>query len=214
MSYIYRGWVQMRIQDNVEPLRVALHEHGDLLNSDERKGCEAVVAQREHRYEDAAKILDGMQDGTIRQRELAVGMLYLLAGDSERAKERFRRVEANVQNERERDPGGTPGTEELSNLAMAQSFLGKHEEAIATVDQLRARFPESRDAINGPEMSALRSFVLVRAGRLEEGHAEARRLLRVPYGSPTRLHAWDEPILFLVKDDAELDELFNHPLRL
>ena len=56
-------------------------------------------------------------------------------------------------------------------LATLQSMLGKHDEALATVEAARAQMPEARDAINGPQASFVRSVILVRAGRTEEGYA-------------------------------------------
>ena len=96
-----------------------------------------------------------------------------------------------------------------------QSLLGQHGAALATIDALRLRNPESRDAINGPQISFARSVILVRAGRPAEGYAEVRRLLRVRFGSPLgQFLGYDPAVRVLLKDDRQYDEVLNHPPRL
>ena len=87
--------------------------------------------------------------------------------------------------------------------------------ALATIEALQAEQPESRDATNGPRHSFIRSVILVRAGRSEEGYAEVTRLLRVPFGAPIGDFMFlSEPVRLLLKDDTHYDELLNHPPRL
>ena len=99
----------------------------------------------------------------------------------------------------------------MFDLAIVQSMLGEHAAALATIEEARTQQPEVRDAINGPQVSFVRSFILVRAGRSEEGYAEVARLLHVPYGG--HLDPFD-PLWLLLKDDPHYDELLNHPPRL
>jgi hypothetical protein len=55
----------------------------------------------------------------------------------------------------------------------------------------------------------------VRAGRTDEGYAEVRRLLQVPFGAPLDFdsNGVGENLL-AVKDDPHFDELTKNPPRL
>jgi hypothetical protein len=92
--------------------------------------------------------------------------------------------------------------------------LGEHAAAVATIDSARAQDPETLDATNGPNVSFIRSIILVRAGRSAEGYAEVTRLLHVPFGSPVDFFDYPTSVLLLLKDDSHYDELINHPPRL
>ena len=114
----------------------------------------------------------------------------------------------------QRDPKALLEGSALEQLGVVQSMLGKHAEALTTMERARALAPESRDAINGPRISFLRSVVLVRAGKTEEGYAEVERLLHVPFGAPS-VDDWTYHITSLVtKGDPHFDEIVNHPPRL
>jgi hypothetical protein len=93
-------------------------------------------------------------------------------------------------------------------------MLGAHASALASIETARERTPEARDAVQGPQVSFVRSILLVRAGRNAEGYAEVERLLRVPFGAPITRFFQPEPVLLLVKDDPRYDELVNRPPRL
>jgi hypothetical protein len=93
-------------------------------------------------------------------------------------------------------------------------MLGEHAAALATIDKLRATLPESRDAINGPEVSFMRCVILVRAGRREEAYAEVNRLLHAPCGNPLWKYGEVHLVALLVKDDPHFEELLYHPPRL
>jgi hypothetical protein len=138
-------------------------------------------------------------------------MLYHAAGDERRASDAVRSAmnEWRGRSGRKSEDGPDP-----EFLAIAQSMLGEHAAALATIDEARANLPESRDAFNAPELSFTRSVILVRAGRSEEGYAEVTRLLRVPFGSPRWKFAsvWGGQLL--VKDDPHYKELLTHPPRL
>ena len=136
-------------------------------------------------------------------------MLYYAAGEQARAEENFRAAETHALDLQKREPGSV----DLGELASVQSMLGQHEAALASIDQLRAKIPESRDGVNGPPISFLRSIILVRAGRTDEGYAEVQRLLRVPFGAPIADHE-PPPLMLAVQDDPKFDELINNPPRL
>jgi hypothetical protein len=143
----------------------------------------------------------GWSDEDAGYRETYAGILYHAAGDERRARQSFLAAE----------PHAPRASEEL---AIIQSMLGQHAAALATIDEARAKTPESRDAINGPELSFVRSVILVRAGRREQGYAEVTRLLRVPFGSPRWKFGYMNCVQLLVKDDSHYDELLNRPPRL
>ena len=170
-----------------------------------------MTARFEGRYLDWIRLLDEIPDDVPFVRAIRLGCLYHAVGDAAHEEESFRRAEALSIALKQRGPPRGPM---LLQLATLQSMMGKHDEALATVEIARAQTPEARDALNGPQVSFVRSVILVRAGRSEEGYAEAARLLRVPFGSPRDFSGPDNPIALAVKDDPKFDELINHPPRL
>ena len=141
---------------------------------------------------------------------MLIGFWYRAAGDAHNAELSFRLAEkagrAHLQL-RPRD------SDSLQRMALVESMLGEHKEALATIERARALVPESHDAVNGPPVSFMRSVILVRAGYGPEGYAEAKRLLRVPFAAPVDLDA-DNPLWLLLKDDPKYDEILHHPPRL
>jgi hypothetical protein len=103
---------------------------------------------------------------------------------------------------------------DLVQLAIVQPMLGEHAAALATIEAARAQSPEARDAANGPLVSFMRSVILVRAGRSDEGHVEVARLLHVPFGSPLNFYQDVDPVELLLEDEPHYDELLNHRPRL
>ena len=208
-SYFARARLQAYLRRSPEPLHVALREHGKLLDPAERKSFEAEIAQAEGRYLDAIKLLEGVPDQDGLTRGLWVGSLYHAAGDAARAEQHFRAAKAFADELHQREPDLV----DLKKLAVVQSMLGEHASALATVETARGHHSNAR---NAPTVSFVWSFVLVRAGRTEEGYAEVVRLLRVPFGSPTNnfFGPGDDVIWLLARDDPKFDELINHPPRL
>ena len=196
-------------------MRAVLRDYGNQVDPPTRKLFEAEIAQAEGRYLDAIKLQEGIPVDNALVRSLWIGSLYYAAGDAARAEENFRRAEAVGLDGAKR---ATFPDYELP-LALVQSMLGQHATALETVERVRARIPESRDAVNGPAASFVRSFVLVRAGRTDEGYAEVARLLRVPFGDNSGASAElffgpGDPVALLTKGDSRFDELINHPPRL
>ena len=184
-----------------------------MLSAGDHKGIEAEIAQSEGRYLDAVRLLGDVPVWEPLLRGKRVGLLYLAAGDAARARETFLRTEHDGLG---RMRQGLLTTDDLQRLAMVQSLLGKHAEALATIASVQDQVPEKSDAINGPAVSFVRSIILVRAGRRAEGYAEADRLLRVPFGAPTtqffgNFEAWE---LVPEAKDPHFDALINHPPRL
>ena len=211
-GYITRGWIESVMQKDLEPLRRALREHGGALTTVDRKYQEVEIARAEGRYLDAVQLLRPLpsQDSSIQQSRL--GLLYWAGGKSSDADRLFRNVEREARSLLQREPHAQDAR---TRLALVQSMLGQHAAALATIDAERAEVSETRDPVNGPAVSFMRSIILVRAGRTAEGYAEVRRLLRVPFGAPIDIFADDMgEILLLVKDDPHYDELIHHPPRL
>ena len=144
-SYFYRAGLEARRQHSAEPLRVALRDHGDLLDPAGHKEIEAKIAEAEGRYLDAARLLEAVPNDDGLERASRIGSLYLAAGDAIRAQRSFRGVE-RFELEQQRKSEGV----NLRALAIAQSMLGEHAAALATIEKARTWQPEARDAINGP----------------------------------------------------------------
>ncbi len=204
-----RASIQSRLQRSSEPLQSVWRDYRTKIDPAELPQLEIEIATFERRYLDAARTLETIPDRDPLTRGLTLGMLYDAAGEKARAEENFRAAETYALDLEKREPGSV----NLVDLASVQSMLGKHEAALASIDQLRAQIPESRDGVNGPSFSFLRSIILVRAGRKEEGYAEVQRLLRVPYGAPIADHE-PPPLMLSVRDDPRYDELMNNPPRL
>jgi hypothetical protein len=191
-------------------LRAALRDHGKLLDPEYHKAIEADIAGAEGRYLDAIRLWDAIPPEDPLARGTRIGMLYLAAGDAGHAEQAFRGAERHANGMLKR--GSV--TVDLKQLALVQSMLGEHAAAVATIETARERQPEAGDAANGAAVSFVRSVILVRAGRSEEGYAEVARLLRVPFGCPVDFYDVADPLQLLLKDDPRYDELINHPPRL
>ena len=202
-----------KIRHSLEPLRLALRQYGGTLTPEEHNRAQALLARVEGRYLDAAQLLlkSGIDDPL--ERDLRLGFLYWAAGKKDESQRRFHAVERGAQAILKRDP---KATDELEDLALAQSMLNEHAAALSSIDAARAATPEAQDPINGPGVSFLRSMILVRAGRTAEGYAEVARLLRVPFGAPIA-DLFDDGTgerLLMVKDDRHYDQIVHDPPRL
>ncbi len=212
--FFARARLEGTIKHSIEPLRTALREHGTLLDPPARATIEYEIARAEGRYLEAARLLASTPGKDPLARGQALGFLYRAAGDTRRAEQSFRDAETHALAIVKKDPGRAANDEFMRALATVQSMLGKHAAALATIEEARRRFPEARDAINGPPVSFTRSIILVRAARSEEGYAEVARLLRVPFGGAVDILGDPEPVRLLLKDDPHYDEILNNPPRL
>jgi tetratricopeptide (TPR) repeat protein len=209
--YVSRARIDAYLQNSVEPLRMLLRTHGNLLEPVDRHVIEAGIARGERRYLDEIKVWDGVPADDPSERALLIGFLYWAAGDADHAEQSFRSAEREARNIIESAP---TQTDEFVHLALAKSMLGEHEAALGSIDTARTLSPEERDATNGPHVSFIRSIILVRAGRSAEGYAEVKRLLRVPFSGRQEYFGETDPELLLVEHDPHYDELVNHPPRL
>ncbi len=209
--YISRARIDSYLQNSVEPLRALLRTHRSLLDPVDQHYIEAGIARGERRYLDEIKVWDGVPADDPSERAILIGFLYWAAGDASRAEQSFRSAEREARKIIESAP---THTDEYVHLALAQSMLGEHAAALASVDTARTLSPEERDATNGPHVSFIRSIILVRAGRSGEGYAEVKRLLRVPFSGRQEYFGETDPELLLVEHDPHYDELVNHPPRL
>ena len=185
-------------------MRVALREHGGQIDARLRATVEFEVAIAERRYLDAVRLWNtgSFRGNSATHRQSYAGILYHMAGDEGRARQAFLTAERQSRGD------------DLEALAISQSMLGKHVAALATIDEARARAPESRDALNGPERSFVRSVILLRAGQTDEAYAEVNRLQHVPFGNPLWKFGEMNSVALLVQDDPHYDELLHRPPRL
>jgi TolB-like protein len=211
-TYLVLARIAGFMQHSIEPLRQVLRDNSDILREPElRVAVEAEIARGERRYLDAVKLWAGVPVDDALERDEKIGFLYWAAGRTQEAMGKFRELQRGAQERLRREP---QARDVPPLLAVAQSMLRQHVAALATIEAERARFPESRDPIYGPQLSFIRSAILVRAGRAAEGYAEATRLLHVPFSTANRWLQEPDPLLLLLKDDPRYDELINHPPRL
>jgi tetratricopeptide (TPR) repeat protein len=214
-AYFFRAWILVRIHGDCTPLRAALRDYGKLVDAESRSLAEAEIAQCEGRFGDSAAILASLPNPRDPvHRKYRIACLWHLAGKTELSQEILRQLVAEETALRRGEKPQSFSMDRLCRLAVAQSLLGEHDAAIATVNEAQALAPESVDLTNGPRISAWRAAVLVLSGRREEGDAEAKRLLHVPYASPVDDMSPPDPLFEIVKADPVLDGLFNHPPRL
>jgi TolB-like protein/Flp pilus assembly protein TadD len=209
--YISRARIDSYLQNSVEPLRALLRMHRSLLDPDDQHVIEAGIARGEGRYLDEIKVWDGVPADDPSERAMLIGFLYWAAGDAGHAEQSFRSAEREARKIIESAP---TDTDAFVHLALAQSMLGEHAAALASIDTARTLSPEERDATNGPHVSFIRSMILVRAGRSAEGYAEVTRLLRVQFSGRQEYFGEKDAELLLVEHDPHYDELVNHPPRL
>jgi tetratricopeptide (TPR) repeat protein len=191
-------------------MRAVLRDHGNLFDPMYQNAVRAEIARAEGRYLDAVQLWGTVPAQDPLARGERIGVLYLAAGDASRAMQAFAGAERSALDLLQREPGKV----DLAKLALVQSMMGKHAEALANVEKARKANPESRDALNGAGVSFVRAVILVRAGQSEEGYAEVTRLLHVPFGAPIDFMAGPEPVRMVLKDDPRFDELLNRPPRL
>lgn len=65
-------------------------------------------------------------------------------------------------------------------LGLTYAWLGRKEDALHEADRAVALRPESKDAVIGPQMSAIRTVVLAWAGETERALSELERLITLP----------------------------------
>lgn len=209
-GYLAAARVSAFTTQSPEPLRALLKRSN--LSTDTRRGIEAQLAQEEGRYRDAIALWEARSDADPVVRLESIAFLYRAAGDSAQAEQRFRSLEQDLA-DRVRS-GHSDADDAYKHLALIQSMLDEHAAAITTIEQARQRWPESLDPVNGPSVSFYRSVVLARAGRTAEAYKEVARLLRVPYGAPTNLWDYPEPVYLLLRSDPHYETLIHHPPRL
>jgi len=210
--YITRGWIECLMRHSLDPVRQALRDHGGALPATDRKNEEAGLLRAEGHYLDAAKLLESLPIESASTRHLRLGLLYWAGGKSAEAERLFRTVEQETRSVLRSEPHAQ---DVRIRLALAQSMLGEHAAALATIDAERVARPERHDPVNGPGVSFIRSIILVRAGRTGEGYAEVARLLKVPFGAPIDIFSdGTGEALMIVRDDPHYDALVRHPPRL
>ena len=200
--------IEARLDHSIEPVRALLRDHSALFDQADLKGIATTIALAEGRYLDAiASVRQIPVDDPVLRNEV-IGLWYSAAGDRRSAAQALHMAERLG---REKIKGAPDDSDSLMRLAVVQSVLEEHAAALATIDRARALVPEARDAVNGPDVSFVRSIVLVRAGRSTEGYAEVTRLLHVPFASPLPyFDGGTHPEVVLVKDDPHFDALINH----
>jgi TolB-like protein/regulator of sirC expression with transglutaminase-like and TPR domain len=208
--HFVRAQIESFLQGNVEPLRAAVRDHANLFDAEFRGAVDAEIARGEGRYQDAVKLWGTVPPKDPLARGERIGFLHLAAGDASKAERAFREAERYALKLGERNPAEV----DLKQLALVQSMLGKHAAALATIETARRKDPEERSAVEGAQVSYVRSIILVRAGRSDEGYAEVDRLLRVPFAARMDLLDLYDPVLLYLKDDPHYDALTKKPPRL
>jgi TolB-like protein len=210
-AYMARAHLESHQQHSLEPLRALLATHGNLLGPKYQQIIAVWIAREERRYLDEIKLLDQVPIEDAPGRAAQIGFLYWAAGDTAHAEQLFKSIERETRKITEQEP---TQTDAFVRLALAQSVLGEHAAALASVERARTLSPEHNDAVNGPHVSFIRSIILVRGGRNAEGYAEVSRLLRVPFSGRQEYLEESDPELVLIEGDPLYDQLIHHPPRL
>lgn len=210
-GYYEQASIESFLQGTSAPLRALLTSHAALLGTDLRGLVEAQIAQQEGHYLEAVRLLAAVPITDPIGRAERIAFLSFAGGDTLGAERAFHDVERGALAQLSRNPADVTVP---AQLALAQSMLGEHQAALATIDAARTAHPEANDPVNGPWLSFVRSVVLVRAGRADEGYAEVERLTRVPFAPYPGVASGNVSVAILLQSDPRYDALIKHPPRL
>lgn len=144
-------------------------------------------------------------DELIAAKDYMLGVTYSAMGDAKRAAPHLEATAA---------AGGAPdeivthtGTA-LADAAVALELLGRRDDALRTADEAVSVMPESRDALNGPQLSLKRAWVLIRSGaRADEGYAELERLMAALDVHPRLVAA--HPLWLILREDSRVQQILH-----
>jgi TolB-like protein/Flp pilus assembly protein TadD len=161
--------------------------------------CTGDLAGLAQRYERTP------QDDLLTAKDYMLGVTYTALGDAERAAPHLEAAAAIADTSTE-TVSQTAFT--LAEAAVALELLGRHDDAFHAADQAVRFMPESRDALNGPQASLKRAWVLIHSGdRSEEGYAELERLMGALDIHP-RLVAAD-PLWIILRQDERTQQILR-----
>jgi TolB-like protein len=213
-GYFVHARIDAFMRKTTVPLAEALASRGGSMDAAGRAAIGAEIARAEKRYADAVQLWNSVPVHDPLDRGERIGLLYYAAGNQVMATKTFAATERFAQDALRRTPANGRDSSFMAALAVVQLMLGKNAEALASIAVARSVLSESSDAVNAPAVSLVRSIILTRAGKSDEGYAEVTRLLTVPFGAPSNFAGDADPALLLVKDDPKFDALLNHPPRL
>jgi hypothetical protein len=183
-GYMARAHLESYRQNSLEPLRALLATHGNLLGPEYQQIVAVWIARQERRYLDEIKLLDKVPVEDPSGRAALVAFLYWAAGDTAHAEQLFRSVEREARVTTQKEP---TQSDAFVRLALAQSVLGEHAAALASVEAARTLNPEHSDAVNGPHVSFIRSIILVRAPH-SRGVCRSLASIARPFRRPSRIY--------------------------
>jgi TolB-like protein/Flp pilus assembly protein TadD len=108
---------------------------------------------------------------------LEAARIYCAIGDMDGARKRLGNLPATLRAQLELEPNNT---QYLRSIAMAESILGNHAEAIRWIDRAAEVMPEAKESRIGLTISVLRARILAWAGEKDRAIAEITRLFQVP----------------------------------
>ncbi len=168
-------------------------------NSDMLQICTGDLAGLAQRYEHTRA------DELIAAKDYMLGVTYAALGDTKRATPHLRATAAmaSVPSENVAQTGSA-----LADAAVALELLGRHDEAVLAADQAVRVMPESRDALNGPQVALKRAWVLIRSGsRADEGYAELERLMGALDIHPRLVVA--DPLWLILGEDERVQQILR-----
>ncbi len=168
-------------------------------NSDMLLICTGDLAGLAQHYEQTPA------DELIAAKDYMLGVTYVSLGDPKRAAPH---LEASAAMTSSSEASVAQAGLALADAAVALELLGRHDEAVRAADQAVGVMPESRDALNGPQIALKRAWVLIRSGsRADDGYSELERLMGALDVHP-RLVAAD-PLWLLLGEDERVTQILR-----
>jgi TolB-like protein len=144
----------------------------------------AIRLDREQRY------FDGDTDTPRWMQDVFAAATLAEAGDLPAARARAAEAMPVLNAELARQP---LSPHLWAGLGLDHALLGEKDEAVRCAAKAREILPESRDALQGPFVSAICASALAWVGEKEAALAEYERLLHLPYGTNA---VWDRGLYY------------------
>ena len=134
--------------------------------------------------------------------------VYAAAGDSAAMRARIADFPAELRTRLEHEP---TNFKVMEYLASFEALLGHTDEAVRLTSRTLELVPETRDALDGPDVLYLAACVHAMVGDKDRALAELARVLRMP-GADNAPHSMrGDPYLVALRGDPSFEALLNDP---
>ena len=165
---------------------------------------------QQRKYREALQILEqapptSFKPDASHSKAFFEGVIYTLLGDEARARPAFEQARTIAEERIRESPRDAP---RHAHLGLILACLKEKESAIAEGKQAVELLPESKDALDGPEMTKVLAQIYALTGEKEEAFRLIEHLLVVPNGLTIYILQQD-PIWDILRSDPKFDELIK-----